>query len=167
MNKGAHISPCGAYRRLLWREWDPALGRVCFCMLNPSTADADQDDPTIRRCIGFAKSWGYGGIAVVNLFAFRATSPRVLFRQSFMSAEGTGNWLAVIDAAKSAKVIVAAWGASPHPHVKRASREGLAMLQRYGDVMCLGKSKSGAPKHPLYVHGDTKPVLFVPKVELS
>ena len=66
---GAIISDCGKYRYQLWRKWDPSLPVVLFIMLNPSQADASEDDPTIRRCINYAKSWGYGGIYVGNLFA--------------------------------------------------------------------------------------------------
>ena len=77
---GAAFSPCGRYRYKLWRVWDPArpLGCVMFLMLNPSTATDNEDDPTIRRCIGYARSWGYGGLYVGNLFAYRATDPRRL-----------------------------------------------------------------------------------------
>lgn len=78
MDKGAIISGCGKYRYSLWRTWDKKLPKVMFIMLNPSTADAYEDDPTIRRCINFAKSWGYGGIVVGNLFAYRATNPKKL-----------------------------------------------------------------------------------------
>src|SRR5262245_19133112 len=78
--KEALISPCGLYRYWLTRTWDNSLRRVCWVMLNPSTADAEQDDPTIRRCVGFARSWGAGGIIVVNLFAFRASDPKALLR---------------------------------------------------------------------------------------
>src|SRR3546814_16904510 len=64
----------------LWRIWDDTKPQCMFIMLNPSTADADLDDPTIRRCIGFAKSWGYGGLQVCNLFAYRSTEPRELLK---------------------------------------------------------------------------------------
>lgn len=74
----AGISECGTYRYWLCREWSPGLDSLVWLMLNPSTADATQDDPTIRRCMGFARRWGYGGITVVNLYAYRATNPRDL-----------------------------------------------------------------------------------------
>ena len=82
MIKSAEISPCGLYRYSLTRKWEAWKGTVNFIMLNPSTADAQEDDPTIRRCIGFAKAWGYGGIVVTNLFAYRATNPKEL-KKSF------------------------------------------------------------------------------------
>lgn len=80
MIKSAIISECGKYRYSLSRIWDENKANVLFIMLNPSTADGDVDDPTIRRCIGFAKSWGYGGIYVGNLFAYRATDPKELLK---------------------------------------------------------------------------------------
>lgn len=75
---GAILSACGTYRYHLWRLWDKALPVMVFVMQNPSTADASHDDPTIRKCIGFAKRHGYGGISVRNIFALRATDERIL-----------------------------------------------------------------------------------------
>jgi hypothetical protein len=107
MKRSAYISPCGAYRYSLSREWAP--GPACtFIMLNPSTADADIDDPTIRRCIGFAKAWGFGGLAVVNLFAFRATSPKDM--QSAAEPVGPANDAAIADGVGLSTIAVAAWG---------------------------------------------------------
>src|SRR5712664_2208515 len=73
--RSAGFSCCGLYRYWLRRHWDAELPPVCFVMLNPSTADAERDDPTIRRCCGFSRRWGYGGIVVVNLYAFRTSDP--------------------------------------------------------------------------------------------
>ncbi len=75
---GADFDGTGAYRYSLWREWDSRRPIVAFVMLNPSTADAAKDDPTIRRCASFARSWGYGSLEVVNLFAYRASEPKRL-----------------------------------------------------------------------------------------
>lgn len=80
MKKGAIISDCQQYRYALWRIWDETKPFVMFIMLNPSKADAETDDNTVRRCIGFAKSWGYGGIYICNLFAYRSTDPKVLLK---------------------------------------------------------------------------------------
>ena len=82
MMKGAVISDCKRYRYRLWRIWNGSQSRLVFVMLNPSTADGEQDDPTIRKCVGFAERLGYGGIEVVNLFAWRATDPRRATRDS-------------------------------------------------------------------------------------
>ncbi|HDR1569813.1 TPA: DUF1643 domain-containing protein, partial [Pasteurella multocida] len=79
MNNNAIFSDCGTYRYVLWRIWDTLLPRITFIGLNPSTADESNDDPTIRRCINFAKKWGYGGIYMVNLFAYRSTDKSVIY----------------------------------------------------------------------------------------
>ena len=76
VRKGAVIDPTGLYRYSLWREWNPDAAQITFIMLNPSRADATNDDPTIRRCINFASSWGYGYLEVVNLFAYRTSHPQ-------------------------------------------------------------------------------------------
>ena len=82
MNKGAKFSPCKKYRLQLWRIWDDKLPKIMFIMLNPSYADAHHDDPTIRRCINFAKNWGYGGFYVGNIYPLISTKPKLLL-QSF------------------------------------------------------------------------------------
>ena len=79
MKKGAHFSTCRRYRYRLWRIWDENKPFVLFICLNPSTADENEDDPTIRRCVRFARDWDYGGMVMVNLFAFRATDPSELY----------------------------------------------------------------------------------------
>jgi hypothetical protein len=78
VKSGAELSACRTYRYRLWRQWDADLAPVVWVMLNPSTADESADDPTIRKCIGFAQRWGYGGIEVVNLYAYRSPDPRQL-----------------------------------------------------------------------------------------
>ncbi len=78
MTKGAAFDSTGTYRYALWREWDASAPRLGFVLLNPSTADAENDDPTLRRCMGFARAWGYGSLQIVNLFAYRATVPDAL-----------------------------------------------------------------------------------------
>ena len=94
---GAKISGCGTYRYALWRHWDSDWNgqgdsnSVMFIGLNPSTADATEDDPTLRRCIGFAKSWGFGGLYMLNVFAYRATDPRLMKRQKPKVAIGPRN----------------------------------------------------------------------------
>ena len=152
VDKTAEISRCGCYRYVLTRTWDPSLPVLVFCMLNPSTADASQDDPTIRRCIGFAKREGCGGIAVVNLFAWRATDPDKLPILDTDKA-GPGNAEHVARTVKGRRVVVA-YGAhfSAHPFVVQPF---LSLLRaNAASVYCLGTTKSGAPRHPLYVRGD-------------
>lgn len=137
----------GPYRYRLRREWTGGLcATVLWIMLNPSTADAEVDDPTIRRCVGFSKEWGYGGLVVVNLFAFRATNPKHIPKGP--SAIGPGNDDTIRAEAAKASMIVAAWGGN-----KAADRRGghiAAMLDAY-DVQCLGETKAEHPVHPLFL----------------
>lgn len=153
MEMTAVISPCGRYRYVLTRTWDEELTTLVFCMLNPSTADADKDDPTIRRCIGFAKREGCGGIAVVNLFAWRATDPDKL---PILDSEKSGpeNEAHVASTVTGRRVVVA-YGAhsSAHPFVVHPFLD--LLRANAAGVYCLGTTKSGAPRHPLYVRGDT------------
>jgi hypothetical protein len=115
-------------------------------MLNPSTADAMKDDPTIRKCIGFAKQWGYGGITVVNLFPLRATDPRELFTWEDESAD-RDNYETIHAALAEHPVRIAAWGA----HRIEPEREARMRTILGPDARCLGKTKAGHPRHPLYV----------------
>ena len=105
---GALISSCGTYRYVLWRTWKVSREIVNFVMLNPSTADAETDDPTIRRCVAFAKRWGYGGIVVTNLYAYRASSPKALFFDGHPI--GLDNERHLKLAARAASRLVVAWG---------------------------------------------------------
>jgi hypothetical protein len=143
---GATFSANGRYRYRLWRRWDRSRPVVVFVMLNPSTADADKDDPTIRRCIGFARAWGYGGIEVVNLFAYRATLPRSL--RAVDDPVGPENGRHIRRAVARADLVVLAWGAHA-----RASR--LLSLPR---ARCLGLTRAGQPRHPLYLRREARPV---------
>lgn len=155
--QSAVISDCGAYRYELRRVWNPDAPLVGWVMLNPSTADADVDDPTIRRCIGFAKEWGAGGIAVVNLFALRATDPASLALHD--DPHGVDNWQHWQVVADEAQIVVCAWGA--HHMAAFVVRAIVAALRGRGvEPRCLGTTKSGAPRHPLYVRGGTPLVPF-------
>lgn len=150
----ALLSADGVYRYWLKRTW--ALGpRVCWVMLNPSTADANLDDPTIRRCIGFSKSWGYGSLIVVNLWALRATDPRELLTAD--DPYGPDNAEAVELAINGSELMVAAWGTFVARMTRRSARriEPEAMARdALVDARCLGRTKSGHPRHPLYVRAD-------------
>lgn len=143
----AILSPCGLYRYRLTRRW--ADGPTCgFIMLNPSTADAEKDDPTIRRCIGFAKREGCGGLIVVNLFAFRATKPIALLDAEDPIGPDADHHL--LDAIQEVDgPLIAAWGNWNRGH--RAA-DVAAMIGAH--CACLGKTKDGHPRHPLYVRAD-------------
>lgn len=153
------MSACGTYRYQLVREWS-AGNLLPFVMLNPSTADANSDDPTIRRCIGFAKREGATGIVVYNLYAFRATSPADIKTAANPYGPDNDGWLMNLSrwAGDNGKSIVCAWGTNASENaVKRATK----IFATFGAMTaCLGKTKDGHPKHPLYVRGDAPLVPF-------
>lgn len=154
---GATFSDCRKYRWALWRIWEPNAPRCAFVGLNPSTADEKLDDPTIRRCIGFARLWGMGGLIMLNAYGFRATDPRDM--KAALEPVGYENDLAIRatcqSVADSGGLIIAAWGA----HCEEArEKKVLDVIDR--DVYCLGLTKAGRPKHPLYLRSDTIPELF-------
>lgn len=159
VNNGAVISECGKYRFRLWRNWDSSKPKVLFIMLNPSTADHFNNDPTIRRCISFAKSWGYGGIMVGNLDPMISTDPKKLKRDLDEETYRVfdKNMQAVMAMSFEAKKIILAWG-NPPKHVNTASFWTLV-----GGVSYLGLTKSGEPKHPLYLRKDLIPIDHVLK----
>lgn len=151
---GAILSECERYRYLLWRTIDRDLvddrenkGTVCFVMLNPSTADADADDPTIRRCMGYADLWGFTRLEVVNVYPYRATDPAALWTAP-CSIYGHFHDDHLVEAFDRADLIVCAWGANAvkddADHVERLIREGNQ------EPWCLKINKDGSPAHPLY-----------------
>jgi hypothetical protein len=142
------------YRFRLTRTWNPDGPRINFLMLNPSTADAFDLDPTVRRCVAFARTWGFGCIEVTNIFAFRATDPTVLIAQT--EPVGTGNDQAILDAARMADQVVAAWGVRG---THRGRGDEVAALLADIDVrpVALRVTKHGHPAHPLYLARDTVP----------
>ncbi|HKY50413.1 MAG TPA: DUF1643 domain-containing protein [Candidatus Limnocylindria bacterium] len=154
MSAGARFSRDRRYRYRLWRRWDRSRPSIAFCMLNPSTADERSDDPTIRRCIGFARAWGYGGVEVVNLFALRATDPRELRRARDPVGERNDAYLR--SAAGRSAAMVVAWGV--HGALLARDVRALATLSRRARLLALGWTKSGAPRHPLYLRRDARPL---------
>lgn len=151
----AVISDCGRYRYRLERRPGDWGKQATFIMLNPSTADAENDDPTIRRCIGFARSWNCGTLVVVNLFAYRATKPGIMK----MTADPVGpdNDRHIRIAAQQAREfggpVVCAWGT--HGSLQQRDHHVLAMLQQLGvEPQSLERTSEGFPKHPLYCRRD-------------
>lgn len=152
LERDAVISDCERYRYLLRRTWDHSKPRVLIVMLNPSTADAEIDDPTIRSCIRLSKGAGYGSFEVVNLFALRATDPAELARAD--DPVGPRNDDVIEAAIGRCDIAICAWGA--HPMASDRARNVHSLLRcRRPAVFCLGKTKSGAPKHPLYIKTGT------------
>jgi len=152
----AVISEDGTYRYSLIRRWSngPLLNWI---MLNPSTADSVQDDPTIRRVMRFTRDWGRAGCWITNLFALRATDPRELARHP--EPVGQGNDAHIASAARESPVTVCAWGA--HPMAVDRAADVLEMLRAaHTELRCLRLTKAGQPSHPLYVRADTRPVAF-------
>ena len=149
----AEFSPCERYRYTLSRTWDASKGTVVFVGLNPSTATHLIDDPTILRCINFAKSWGYGRYVMLNMYGFRSTDPRGLATVADSNGPDNDRWIST-EVAKAAKVVVA-WGSHKSTHAR-----ALHVLSMIPEPYCLGTTKGGSPRHPLYVVGSTEPVPF-------
>lgn len=157
-DSGAVISSCGTYRYELFRRW-AAGPQLAWIMLNPSTADATVDDPTIRRCIGFARAWGYGAIVVWNLFALRATDPRDLGQHP--DPVGPANDLTLLNGVRRRELTICAWGA--HGSFLGRGQTVRQLIAREGlRVHHLGLTKSGHPRHPLYLPGSTTPQEYKP-----
>ena len=149
VERTARLSLCRTYRYELWRRW----GDGPFCMfigLNPSTADETADDPTIRRCVGFAKAWGFSALCMTNLFAFRATEPQDM--KKALDPIGPDNDRTVEALAEQAGVVVAAWGADG-VFLKRDVYAKLFVDRLH----YLRLTKHGHPGHPLYLPGDLTP----------
>lgn len=151
----AVISDCNRYRYRLGRMWGRAIDpTVLFVMLNPSTADGVTDDNTIRRCIGFAKSWGFGALLVGNKYAIRSTDPSILRTMSNSDAIGPENHSHLAHMATICSTIVCAWG---NPGGRMLPT---ALMPHAGKIHHLGLTMSGAPKHPLYLPADLKPTAW-------
>lgn len=151
---GAEFSNCRNYRYALWRIWDTSKPLVMFIGLNPSTANEFSDDPTIRRVKAIAKNLGYGGIYMMNCFAYISTDPKLL-KTNPMSKEWNDNML-TITASKCADVIFA-WG--NFDIVKTTGRD-IELIEMFPHAKALHINKNGSPKHPLYVRNDVIPVKF-------
>lgn len=163
MWKHADLSEDRKYRYVLARIWEQELHYACFICLNPSTADETEDDPTIRRCVNYAKEWGYGGMVMCNLFAFRATDPKDLKAADAPVGEivekfGELNDLNILDYASSAGVVVAAWGTHGSWQARDIAVAGL--LKGEVRLNCLKTTKDGHPSHPLYLPKDLEPIPF-------
>jgi hypothetical protein len=144
------------YRYRLWRLWDETKPHVAFVMLNPSTADARELDPTLRRCLGSAQRWGCGGFEVGNVYAYRSTDPKGL--RKVLDPVGPLNDAALVQIAQACTFgVVAGWGV--HAERTRADHV-LALLAEHARVLHLGLTASGAPRHPLYLPNGLAPMLW-------
>lgn len=150
---GAAFSEDRRHRYLLWRRWSDAAW-CNFLMLNPSTADENASDPTATRCLNYAKRWGYGGLIVTNLFAYRSTDPGRLKLAG--DPVGEHNAHAILYAARQSQIVVCAWGS--HGRFLSAGKDAYRRLVRAGiQPHCLALNPSGFPSHPLYQRSDLQP----------
>lgn len=148
---GAVFSTCRKWRYLLRRQWEPGVEPLVVIGLNPSTADETTDDQTIRRCIGYAQAWGCGGLLMMNAYALRSTDPRGLWRVDDPVGPENDEWLRHVAGLYPDTTFLAAWGAHCEP-ARAAAVAGLLP-----SLACLGLTKAGAPRHPLYMPGDLAP----------
>lgn len=152
----AEVSPCGRYRWRLGRRWGPGP-LVLFVLLNPSTADAFEPDPTSTRCEGYARRWGFDGFEIVNLFSWRATEPKDL-----NAVHGSSNLYGLRHTAghraalRECDLVVVGWGSlTARRWAWPAARKTLAqLLESHGQVFALKTNQDGTPGHPLYLRAD-------------
>lgn len=157
MRKSATISDCGKYRYRLSRIWDDRLPKILFVMLNPSNADANRDDPTINRCIDYAFRWGFGGLMVGNLFAFRTPKPEVLYKNWNMGVDIVGgmNDFHLLEMGKNCESVLFAWGNDGG----LCGRSG-DLIEMFPEANALTITKAGHPGHPLYLNKSLLPINF-------
>lgn len=161
----AVFSRDGDYRYVLRREWD-TTGPICtFVGLNPSTAEAHVDDPTVRKCWRWASAWGYGSMVMLNAFAYRATNPATLLTVADLSGDNEAYLTAI---ASESDLLVAAWGNSKLVHAYGINECLGALLSKHakgGVVHALALTRDGSPRHPLYLPNATTPVAWRRRVE--
>lgn len=158
MKSGAELSSCEKYRYSLWRIWGTTDKPKCvmFIGLNPSTANGSEDDPTIRRCIAYAKDWGYDGLYMANLFAYRATNPK-----DMMTADnpvGSDNDLSILKITKNVELAVACWG-----NLGKYKNRDEEVKKLVSNLQALKITKLNQPSHPLYLSKLLKPVPLISK----
>lgn len=153
MLKDATLSDCNQYRYNLFRKWNiDGNNLISFIGLNPSTADANNDDPTLIRCINFSKSLGYDGLILVNLFAYRSPSPKVM--KAVEDAVGVKNDIYIIDAIRKTNKTILCWGNNGNHNFR--DTELMKMIKTYrNNFYCFGKTAKNCPKHPLYLPKNT------------
>jgi len=148
---GAVFSGGRTYRYALWRNWDYKADKVLFVGLNPSKANEHDNDPTIRRCIGFARAWGFGGVSVANIYAYCATHPSELFEAADPVGADNQKWLNTL--CDTTSKIICCWG-----NHGLDDQENLPLFKMNKPLFHLKLNKSGAPAHPLYLPKGLRPV---------
>lgn len=157
-DRGALLSPCKRFRYILWRRWGEGGLPLVFVMLNPSTADAESDDPTVRKCVGFARLLGFGAIEVVNLFAYRAADPAELRRAGYPRSKHEDSYIERA-CGPAGRPVVCAWGA--HARGLTRPQEVIRIARERGArAMVLARTADGVPRHPLmlpYKNAELRP----------
>ena len=156
MNKGGAFVD-GVHRYHLWRAWQSGARSVCWIMLNPSIADAAVDDPTIRKCVGFSRRWGFGSIDVLNLYTYRATSPNELRRAGCPNGEFADAVIKSVLGEYTERVVYG-WGTNARVD-REVAVDALVRSQGF-EPMALAVCQGGQPGHPLYLPYETPPVPF-------
>lgn len=151
-SKGAEFSEDRKYRYKLWRIWDDTKPIVMFIGLNPSTANEFDSDPTITRCINFAKSWGYGGMYMCNLYTYVSTDPKKL--QTSGEDLSINNRI-LLETKLECEIVVFCWGC-----FKGIDKRAQLVAEIFDEPYCIRITKSGKPEHPLYLPSDLKPIRF-------
>jgi len=153
INSGAQFSQCRRYRFALWRIWDESKPLIMFIGLNPSTANETEPDPTITRVIGFAKSWGYGGVYMMNCFPFVSTDPDGLNYDGYKDF----NDQLLKEIGAKCKEIIFAWG---NFKIVREVGRDVELIKMFPQAKALIINKNGSPRHPLYIRGNTTPINY-------
>jgi len=153
IDSGAKFSKCRKYRYTLWRTWDKLKPKIMFLGLNPSTADEIKNDPTVTRCINYSKSWGYGGMYMMNIFSFRTTYPVELKKAKDPIGSKNDYWIKKIY--KDVDKCIGAWGNDGE--FKNRSEDIIKLIP---DIYCLKVNSSGQPAHPLYLKSNLSPFLL-------
>lgn len=152
----ASFSEDRRFRYWLLREWQVLLPKVAFIGLNPSTADETVNDPTVTRCINYAKAWGKGGLLMLNAYAYRATEPKDMWKAEKRGVDILGGDRNHVHSLReyterfNCDLIVAAWG-------NHGKKRGPFIVRNWPGLMCLATNSDGSPKHPLYLKGDLIP----------
>lgn len=159
VRREATLSDDGLYRYSLVRRWGVTGKPAQFVMLNPSTADDSLDDPTIRRCVGFALALGCAGIIVVNLYAYRTTKPAELWSAADPVGPNTDTYLRIVArrAATEGAPLIAAWGTLAKPARVAEALSVIGELGAADRLTALGVTRAGAPRHPLYLPASARP----------
>ena len=153
VNKHAELSNCRKYRYALWRTWNDKKGKVLFIGLNPSTADETIDDTTITRCIRYATQWGYGGVIMGNLFAYRTPSPEEMKREKDPVGPDNDSWLKKLK--EEADIVVAIWG-NAGCHLGRSDK----VAEMFPKMMCLRLTAKGQPHHTRGLPNGLQPIPY-------